>query len=151
MKKVKSKKMNTKWLEWSQQLIALSQNGLTYAENQFERERYLNIRKIAHDMLKSLSDLDANRIKNIFEDEKGYATPKVDVRGVVFRNNKILLVKERSDGKWTLPGGWADVGDSPSEAVEREILEESGYKAKAVKLIALYDRNKHPHTPFVFH
>ena len=84
-------------------------------------------------------------------DQAGYATPKVDVRGVVFRDEKILLVKERRDGRWTLPGGWADVNDSPGEATVREVYEESGYSTRAIKLLACYDRHKHGHPPFAFH
>jgi ADP-ribose pyrophosphatase YjhB (NUDIX family) len=92
-----------------------------------------------------------NVIRDLFAGQVGYATPKIDVRGAVFRDDAILLVKERSDGCWTLPGGWADVGDSPAEAVVREIAEESGYLTRAVKLLALYDRNKHGHPPIPDH
>ena len=92
------------------------------------------------------------RIVSLFARESGYATPKVDVRGVVFRDDGILLVKEREDGGWTLPGGWADVNESPREAVEREVVEESGYRVRATKLLAVLDRSKHPHVPpFPFH
>jgi ADP-ribose pyrophosphatase YjhB (NUDIX family) len=83
--------------------------------------------------------------------DAGYATPKVDVRGVVFRGGKILLVRERSDDLWTLPGGWADVGDSPADAVVREVREESGFETRATKLLALLDRNRHGHPPHVHH
>jgi len=90
-------------------------------------------------------------VVGLFATESGYATPKVDVRGVVFRDDAILLVQERRDGQWTLPGGWADVNDSPAEATEREIWEESGYRARAVKLLACWDRNKHGHPPYGYH
>jgi ADP-ribose pyrophosphatase YjhB (NUDIX family) len=96
-----------------------------------------------------LSDVDA--LRALFAGETGHATPKVDVRGVVFRDDAILLVRERSEGRWTLPGGWADIGESAGEAVVRETREESGYRTRAVKLLALYDRNKHPHPPYPFH
>jgi 8-oxo-dGTP pyrophosphatase MutT (NUDIX family) len=90
--------------------------------------------------------------RGLFENQSGYATPKVDVRGVVFRDDKLLLVQERSDGLWTLPGGWADVNDSPSEAVEREIVEESGFRTKAERMLAVFDRAKHGNLPpFPFH
>jgi ADP-ribose pyrophosphatase YjhB (NUDIX family) len=102
-------------------------------------------------MLADGSDADLGHIRGLFSDQAGYATPKVDVRGAVFRDDAILLVRERSDGGWTLPGGWADVGDSPAAAVEREIAEESGYQARAVRLLAFYDRNKHGHPPYAFH
>lgn len=90
-------------------------------------------------------------LEEIFAAQSGYATPKVDVRAAVFRGDRILLVRERSDGGWTLPGGWADVGESPGRAVERETLEESGCAVRAVKLAAVYDRNLHGHTPHLFH
>ncbi len=88
---------------------------------------------------------------DLFACDAGYATPKVDVRGAVFQDSKILLVQERSDGLWALPGGWSDVGDSPSDAVVRELREESGYKTRATKLLALLDRNRHNHPPHVNH
>jgi ADP-ribose pyrophosphatase YjhB (NUDIX family) len=90
-------------------------------------------------------------VRNLFAGQVGHATPKVDVRAVVFRDDAILLVRERAEGRWTLPGGWADINESPSEAVVREAYEESGYRIRAVKLLALYDRNKHAHPPYPFH
>jgi ADP-ribose pyrophosphatase YjhB (NUDIX family) len=97
------------------------------------------------------SDLNASAVEQMWASEEGYATPKVDVRGAVFRDDKVLLVRERVDGKWTLPGGWADVNDSPAHAIEKEIEQESGFTARAVKLAALYDRNKHNHPAYLFH
>jgi ADP-ribose pyrophosphatase YjhB (NUDIX family) len=155
--------VNPKWLEWAQQLQAVAQTGLTFSQNPFEVERCEQVRQIAAEMMAAHSGLDIRSIQGLFADQAGYATPKVDVRGVVFgpgpcpgpgpkpEDTKILLVKERRDGRWTLPGGWADVNDSPAEATEREVLEESGYRAKAVKLLACYDRNKHGHPPHAFH
>jgi hypothetical protein len=105
--------MEPKWLEWAKRLQALSQNGLTYARDPFDRERYEQIRHIAAEMLAGQAGVKIGDVLDLFVREKDYATPKVDVRGAVFRDNKILLVKERSDGKWTLPGGWADVAESP--------------------------------------
>jgi ADP-ribose pyrophosphatase YjhB (NUDIX family) len=144
--------MEPNWLNWAKQLAALSQCGLTYTDSHFERERYEAIRDIAAEMMATGSDTDKKQLIELFAKEKGYATPKVDVRGVAFKNDEILLVKEKVDGLWTLPGGWADVGDSPTEAVEREVIEESGFEVKTIKLCAVYDRNKHPHKPsFPFH
>jgi ADP-ribose pyrophosphatase YjhB (NUDIX family) len=120
---------------------------LTYTENPFDLERYQSIRKMRLTLMATYSQTDPLYILNLFADEVGPATPKVDVRGVVFKENKILLVKERLDGGWTLPGGWADVGESPRESVEREVYEESGFQTRAVKLLAVYDRNRHPHSP----
>ena len=98
-------------------------------------------------MIGRASGGDTSRVLDLFACDAGYATPKVDVRGVVFQDGKILLVQERSDGLWTLPGGWADVGDYPANAVVREIREESGYETRATKLLALLDRNRHDHPP----
>ncbi|MCP4262226.1 MAG: NUDIX hydrolase [Planctomycetes bacterium] len=144
--------MEPDWLKWAKELAAISQNGLTYAENAFDIERYEKIRRIAAEMMSIPSGLDTENLLTIFAKEDGYATPKVDVRGAVFRDNRILLVKEKIDDKWTLPGGWADPCTSPCESVVREIYEESGFEAKAQKLLAVYDRSKHPHKPLMpFH
>jgi ADP-ribose pyrophosphatase YjhB (NUDIX family) len=139
------------WLGWIQQLQALAHNGLTYAENPYDIERYEKLRDLAVEMAAAQTDTDPQVIQNLFAGEKGYTTPKIDVRGVVFRSDTILLVQEKTDGLWSLPGGWADIGNAPSEAVEREIREESGYEARAVKLLAVYDRNRHAHDPYPFH
>jgi len=136
------------WLRWARQLQAIAQIGLAFAENHYDRERYEDIRRIAAEMMAAGSDADVQHIAGLFAGEEGYATPKVDVRGVVFRDDGLLFVKELSDGgRWTLPGGWADVNDSPAEAVVREIREESGFETRAVKLLAVYDRSRHPHVP----
>jgi ADP-ribose pyrophosphatase YjhB (NUDIX family) len=143
--------MNSKWLEWTQSLSAIAQNGLTYQTSPFDRERYRQIRTIAAEMIAATSGLGVSATEKQISADEGYSTPKVDVRGAVFSDEGILMVRERRDGLWTLPGGWADVSDSPSEAVEKEILQESGYEAKARKLTAVYDRNRHGHPPYVFH
>ena len=130
---------------------ALAQTGLTFAENPYDIERYTAIRAIAAEMIAHGSGQDVGRVLDLFAADAGYATPKVDVRGVVFQDGKILLVQERSDGFWTLPGGWADVGDSPADAIVREIREEAGYETRAIKLLALLDRNQHNHPPHINH
>jgi ADP-ribose pyrophosphatase YjhB (NUDIX family) len=136
------------WLRWARELQALAQTGLEFADNHYERHRYEAVRSIAAEMAAAGSDASQERISGWFGSEFGYATPKVDVRGVVFRDDAILLVKELSDdGRWTLPGGWADVNDSPSEAAVREVREESGFETRAIKLLAVYDRSLHPHAP----
>lgn len=139
--------MHPQWLEWASRLQALAQTGLEFANNPFEVERYLAVRRVAAEMLAAGSDSSVERVLDLLQLETGYATPKVDVRGVVFQGDRVLLVKERMDGHWTLPGGWADVGATPSENIEREVFEESGYRARAVKLLAIYDRRKHGHMP----
>jgi ADP-ribose pyrophosphatase YjhB (NUDIX family) len=120
-----------------------------YAQDTYDRERYEQVRHIAAEMLAEKADAKIEDVLDLFSREVDYATPKVDVRGAVFKDDKILLVKERSDGRWSLPGGWADVGESPSESVEREVLEESGFHVKARCLVAVYDRGKHPHKPLM--
>lgn len=138
---------NSRWLNWSTKLQAIAQNGLTFARDPYDTERYTAIREIAAEMLAAGSDVSIAVIRDLFNNESGYATPKVDVRGAVFHEDKILLVREKSDRRWTLPGGWADVCASPAENVVREILEESGFETCAVKILAIFDRSKHPHQP----
>ncbi len=141
-----------RWLDWCQRLQAIAQTGLTFARDPYDRERYEALREIAVEMLAAGSDAEPAVIRDLLAAETGYATPKVDVRAVVFRDDKLLLVRERSDGGWTLPGGWADVAASPAENVVREVREESGYEVRADRLLAVYDRSLHPHEPpFPFH
>ncbi len=139
--------MNTKWLEWAKKLQAIAQNGLTYTQNPFDVERYKSLQAITAEMMATYSNQEPSYVLDLFNQEIGYATPKVDVRGAVFRGDTLLFVKEREDGCWTLPGGWADVGDSPSEVAVREVQEESGYLTRAVKLLAVYDRDRQGHPP----
>jgi ADP-ribose pyrophosphatase YjhB (NUDIX family) len=139
------------WIEWTQRLAAIAQSGLTYAHDPFDVERYEALRELAADVAAEHTGRPALDVDEYFRQEAGYATPKIDVRGVVFHNGEILMVRERSDGGWTLPGGWADVLDSPSTAVEREIREESGYETRATKILAILDRNRYPHPPQAFH
>jgi len=143
--------MDAKWADWAKRLSAVAQNGLTYAQNVFDRERYNSVRNIAAEIMAAHTGVDTDTVLDFFAREDGYATPKVDVRAVVFRAAALLFVKEPEDGRWSLPGGWADVGESPSEAVVREVLEEAGYETRAVKLLAVYDRNKHDHPPISHH
>ena len=145
--------MSLKWLTWGQRLQAIAQNGLTYSNNPYDVERYQQLQLIAAEMMATYTDVEPSYIQNLFNQEQGYATPKVDVRGAVFKKQRILLVKEREDRCWTLPGGWVDIGESPSSAIEREIHEESGFKTKATKLVAVYDRNhdRHGHLPLAQH
>jgi ADP-ribose pyrophosphatase YjhB (NUDIX family) len=139
------------WMEWTQRLAAIAQSGLTYARDPFDIERYEQLRALAADVVAEHTGRAAIDVDAYLSQDAGYATPKIDVRGVVFRDDAVLLVRERSDGGWALPGGWADVLDSPRSAVEREIEEESGYRACATKIIAVLDRNRHPHPPQAFH
>ena len=137
-------------LEWARRLQAIAQTGVAYGQaTVYDRERYAEVRRIAAEML--APDGDVAALDGRLELEIGQATPKLDVRGVVFDGDALLLVREKVDGHWTLPGGWVEVGESPSEAVVREVREESGYETRAVKLLALYDRDKHASTPHQWH
>ena len=138
-------------LEWARKVQAIAQTGLAFTRDPFDRERYLALSELVTHMLAAQLQIPPATARAFWEGERGYATPKVDVRGGVFEADRVLLVRERTDGRWTLPGGWVDVNDSPSEAVAREIREESGYHARAVKLAALVDKNRHPHPPHVHH
>jgi ADP-ribose pyrophosphatase YjhB (NUDIX family) len=144
-------KMEVRWIEWVRRLQAIAQNGLMFSKDPFDRERYEQVRSIAAEILASSTEMYPVLIHNLLQGEQGYATPKIDVRGAVFHENHLLFVRETADGLWTLPGGWADVGESPGEAVVREIREESGFETRVCKLVALYDRNKHEHPPMLFH
>jgi ADP-ribose pyrophosphatase YjhB (NUDIX family) len=132
-----------KWLLWARELQAIAQAGLTFSQNPFDIDRFRRLRAISVEMLAEGADAPIERLTALFEQEVGYPTPKVDVRGAVIRDERILLVREVSDGLWTLPGGWADVNQSAKECVEREVREESGFEARAVKLAAVWDRRRH--------
>jgi ADP-ribose pyrophosphatase YjhB (NUDIX family) len=144
--------MDLRWLDWAKRLQAVAQNGLTYAADPFDVERYEQVRQVAAEMVAAGAGLPVAAVLDVFGGQSGYATPKVDVRGVVVRDDAVLLVRERQDGRWTLPGGWADPCESPREAVVREVFEEAGFETRAVRLLAVYDRSKHAHDPpFAFH
>lgn len=138
-------------LEWARKVQAIAQSGLAFTTDPFDRERYEELQDLTASILARKFDRPEGEIECLWLHEEGYATPKVDVRGAVFVDGRILLVRERSDRMWTLPGGWADVNESPSEAVVREVYEESGFRTRPTKLAALYDRNRHPHPPMLFH
>jgi len=138
-------------LEWARKVQAIAQTGLAFTGDPFDRERYTQLAALVAELLARELEIPLGAARDLWAGEQGYATPKVDVRGGVFRADRVLLVRERADGGWTLPGGWVDVNDAPSEAVAREIFEESGYRARAVKLAALVDKNRHPHPPGVHH
>lgn len=133
------------WLVIGRELRAIAQIGLTFCKDHFDRQRYQRIRELAASLIARGAEEDLEKVLGLFQQDSGYATPKVDVRGAAFREGRILLVREISDGGWTLPGGWADVNQTPSECVVREIAEESGFQARALKLAAVHDyRKRHP-------
>jgi ADP-ribose pyrophosphatase YjhB (NUDIX family) len=129
-------------------LSALAQDGLTYAVNDYDLDRYQQAGRLAAELLAVLSGRPADELAAELGRDSGYATPKIDVRGVIFDDQeRVLLMREKTDGLWSLPGGWADPGDAPSAAVTREILEETGYHSRAVKLIACWDRDLQGNPP----
>jgi ADP-ribose pyrophosphatase YjhB (NUDIX family) len=130
------------WLHWAREIQALSQTGHHFAENEYQRERYQRLGEIAAEIISNYSGLELEPLAGLFQDQAGYATPRVDVRGAVFKDGRLLMVQERMDNGWTLPGGWADVGDVPSQAAEREVYEEAGFQVHARKVIGVYDANR---------
>ena len=131
-----------KWLKWAIEIQSLSQIGLTYTKDVYDRERYQRLREISAEMLAKKTEVSIEKVKDLFCHETGYQTPKVDTRAAIFRNNKILLVHE-NNGTWSLPGGWCDVLESVKSNTEKEVREETGLNVKAVKIISIQDRNKH--------
>ncbi len=135
------------WLGWIQRLRAIGQTGIAYSLDPYDQERYQEISSLTEFMLSALLDVPPERVHDLYLGERGYPTPKVDVRAGVFRDDRILLVREASDGRWSLPGGWADEQQSPRQCVEREVQEEAGYQVRATRLVAVKDRNLHPYEP----
>jgi len=134
--------MEKKWLNWAKELQSIAQCGLEYSTDKFDLERFEQIRKISVDIVSEYSDMDNEKVRDLFANEAGYQTPKVDVRAAIFKNDKILLVKEQSDQRWSLPGGWADIDHSVKENIIKEAREEAGVEIEPKRIIAIHDRNK---------
>lgn len=143
--------MNEELHNLAQRVFTLAQAGITYCRNEFDLERYEELKQIAHQMYSLANEEQVGLVEKVFFPEHGYVTPKVDVRAIVFKDDKILLVKEKSDGKWCPPGGWADWGYTPAQSVEKEVREEAGMIVKATKLLAVYDKCKHEHPRDIFY
>ena len=139
---MEKKTQTSPWLDWAVELQALAQGGLHYSRDPFDRERFQRIRDIAAEMLAQKSGLSLETVKGLFCCETGYQTPKLDTRAAVFREGKILLVRE-NDGRWSLPGGWVDVNASVLENTAKEVREEAGLEVVPRRLIAVQDREKH--------
>lgn len=131
-----------KWLQWAIELQSLAQAGLTYGKDVYDKERYQRIRDISAEILSTMSDIPTETVKELFCNETGYQTPKLDTRAAIFKNGKILLVRE-NNGKWSLPGGWCDVNVSVGENTVKEVKEESGLDVVTESIIAIQDRAKH--------
>lgn len=143
--------MSYQWLEWAKQIQSTAQAGLTFSKDKYDLERYKELLKLSAEILSTYTGTDMEEIQDLFSKEKGYQTPKIDVRAAVFRDEKILLVREKIDNRWALPGGFADVGSSLVENVVREVEEETGFQAFYKQLLAVLDYQKHPHPPQPFH
>ncbi len=131
-----------RFLVWAREIQALAQTEYHYAQDDYQRARCQRLLEIAAEMISQNSDVDSRPLADAFKSQAGYATPKIDVRAAVFHEGKLLLVRERADGGWTMPGGWADVGDAPSQAAERETWEEAGFHVTARKVVGVYDANR---------
>ena len=143
--------MNHQWIEVAKRLQSIAQAGLTYSKSKYELERFEEIRKISAEMMSQYADTQFDKVTDLFANETGYQTPKVDVRAVVFRDNQILMVREESDGCWSLPGGWADIGYSPGENAVKEVREEAGLDVRPIRLLAVLDKKKYSHPPAPYH
>ena len=131
-----------KWLKWAMEIQGLAQSGLAYTTNVYDIERYERLREISAEMIEEKSNINLEKVKDLFCKETGYQTPKIDTRAAIFKDNKILLVHE-NNGTWSLPGGWCDVLESVKSNTIKEVKEEAGLDVKATKIIAVQDRNKH--------
>lgn len=139
------------WVSWAREILAIAQSGLTFTRDKYDRERYEALRKLAVRLMARGSGAEPAMLAALFANETGYATPKVDVRAAIFRDDRILLVQELADrGRWTLPGGWADVNLSASENILHEVRDEAGFDVRVRKIAAVYDRGKHAHPPHAF-
>lgn len=140
------------WFRWAQRIQAIAQTGLTYGKDPYDLERYQELRALVAEILGAHTAAASEQWGAALAPEQGYPTPKVDIRAVVFdAHERMLLVRERGEGLWSLPGGWADLGASPGEMAAREVREESGYTVRPVKMLAVYDRTRHPHPPLLWH
>lgn len=138
------------WLHWARHIQALAQTGLAFCQDPYDRQRYTQLQQIAAEIVALHTKLDVQQVLEGFSAQPGYATVKVDVRAAVVRDGRILLVQERRDQRWCMPGGWADVGERPSEAVAREVREESGFSVRPVKVVGVFDANR-DNQPLEFH
>ena len=145
----KMQKSSDNWLNWAKEIQSIAQNGLTYTKDVFDKERFERLREISAEIMSCHSRLPIQTVKNLFCNEVGFQTPKLDTRAVIFEDDKILLVKE-NDGKWALPGGWVDFDQTIKTNTEKEVKEEAGLDVKAIKILAVHDRNRHNQPPYAY-
>lgn len=144
------REMKEKWIDWAMRLQSVAQAGLTFGETSYDLDRYQQIRDISVEIMNEYTEAGTKKITDLFASDTGYQTPKVDIRSAVFRDNRILMVKEKIDGAWSLPGGWADVTTSVSESAARECLEEAGAKVKPIRIIAIHQADRHYDFPYPY-
>ena len=137
-----------KWLEIAKKLQSIAQAGLEYSKDKYDLERFEEIRKISIDIMEGYTDMEREKIRNLFAGETGYQTPKIDIRAAIFHENKILMVREKLDNRWSLPGGWADIDLSLKENLIKEAMEEAGAKIIPERILAVYDRNRNTNILF---
>jgi ADP-ribose pyrophosphatase YjhB (NUDIX family) len=143
--------MQPKWLLWAKQLQSLAQSGIEFTHNPYDRERYERIRALSIEILHEYTSIDNSKLVNLFANESGYQTPKIDVRAAIFNEkNEILMIREKADNKWAMPGGWADIELSVRENIIKEAFEEAGAEIVPVRIIAIFDRNKHVKDDFPY-
>ncbi len=151
-KNMMSMQEETTWyFEKAKRILALAKTGMNYTPNSYDLERFEELYEIAQTMLERMSNLDVPTIDQVHVHEKIYPNPKVDIRAVVFENDRILLVQEKTDQRWSLPGGWADVGYSAAEVAVKELEEEAGIQAEAQRILAVLDNRFHRHPPALHH
>ncbi len=139
------------WLRWARELQSIAQAADAYSKDPYDRARFEQVRRVAAEILAHSTGETPESVLGLLRAEAGYATPKLDVRAAVFREGRVLLVRESSDGRWSLPGGWCDVGESAATAAAREVEEESGYEVRVTNLLGLLDKNRHDHPPEMWH
>ena len=142
--------MEIKWLKWASEIQSIAQSGLAFSESQYDIDRYQKLRTLSVEIMNEYTEAGTQKILDLFASETGYQTPKVDIRASVFKDDKILMVREKIDGAWSLPGGWADINTSPGESAIRECLEEAGAKVKPYRIIAIHLANRHCDTPYLY-
>lgn len=142
--------MKEKWLKWVSQIQSIAQAGLTFSENRYDLDRYQQLRDLSVEIMNEYTDAGTEKVRELFASETGYQTPKVDIRAAVFKEGEILMVREKIDGAWSLPGGWADVNTSPGESAVRECLEEAGAIVKPGRIVAIQLADRHCNTPYLY-
>lgn len=143
--------MEAEVIKIAKRIQAISQTGIRFTKDNFDKQRYEELRELSVQLTAQVTDAKLEKIRDLFTYEDGFQTPKVDIRAVVINDNKILLTKEKSDSKWSLPGGYADVNYSPSEIAVKEVFEETGLNVKVNRIIAIIDTNKHNFPTLEYH